>query len=127
MNRRQFLRITASGALVHLASTACGPDADTASDAVAQPELLALLGPEQVREIGRRYREIVPAERDAESLRARILAARPPASRLERAPRTPIAELVRGDFADGRTVVVRGWVLSVTEARQCALFSLLST
>jgi hypothetical protein len=34
---------------------------------------------------------------------------------------------VTDDFAAGRTAVVDGWVLSVTEARQCALFSLLST
>jgi hypothetical protein len=33
--------------------------------------------------------------------------------------------LVARDFADGHTVLVDGWVLSVTEARQCALFSLL--
>ena len=31
---------------------------------------------------------------------------------------------VRDDFANGRTVLVNGWVLAVTEARQCALFSL---
>jgi hypothetical protein len=66
----------------------------------------------------------VPAERDAEALRAAILAA-PRASRLGETPRVPVAELVRSDFAEGRTVVVHGWVLSVTEARQCALFSLL--
>ena len=37
-----------------------------------------------------------------------------------------IAQQVRDDFAAGRTVVVDGWVLSATEARQCALFSLAS-
>jgi hypothetical protein len=129
MDRRQFLRIAAAGAVAPLTSTACGSDADAASDAaaLAQPELLALVGPEQVREIGSQYRRIVPAEHDAESLRAGILAARPWTSRLGWAPRVPIADLVRGDFAAGRTVVVDGWVLSVTEARQCALFSLLPT
>jgi hypothetical protein len=35
-----------------------------------------------------------------------------------------IDDTVHEDFAAGRTVVVDGWVLSVTEARQCALFSL---
>jgi len=126
MDRRQFLRVAATGAVVHLTSTACRSHADAASDAaaLAQPELLALVGPEQVREIGRRYRRAVPAEHDAEALRAAILAASR-ASRLGEAPRVPVAELVRSDFAEGRTVVVHGWVLSVTEARQCALFSLL--
>ena len=30
---------------------------------------------------------------------------------------------IQQDFEAGRTVVVNGWVLSQTEARQCALFS----
>jgi hypothetical protein len=37
-----------------------------------------------------------------------------------------IAAMVRRDFDTGRTVLVNGWVLSATEARQCALFSLLA-
>jgi hypothetical protein len=37
-----------------------------------------------------------------------------------------IDDTVHEDFASGRTVVVDGWVLAVTEARQCALFSLAS-
>ena len=32
-----------------------------------------------------------------------------------------IEELIKSDFTSGRTVVVNGWILSVTEARQCAL------
>lgn len=35
-----------------------------------------------------------------------------------------MAEKVQADFENGETVVVRGWILSRTEARQCALFSL---
>ena len=35
-----------------------------------------------------------------------------------------MARLVHDDFDDGRTVVVDGWILSATEARQCALYSL---
>jgi hypothetical protein len=31
---------------------------------------------------------------------------------------------VKEDFISGNTVMVDGWILSVTEARQCALFSL---
>jgi hypothetical protein len=34
--------------------------------------------------------------------------------------------MIRDDFAAGRTVLVDGWVLSVTEARQAALYSLRS-
>jgi len=30
------------------------------------------------------------------------------------------SDQIRADFADGRTVKVDGWVLSLTEARLCA-------
>lgn len=35
-----------------------------------------------------------------------------------------LAKKVQSDFDEGRIVRVKGWVLSLTEARQCALFSL---
>ncbi len=31
---------------------------------------------------------------------------------------------IKDNFSKGQTVISRGWVISVTEARQCALFSL---
>ena len=31
---------------------------------------------------------------------------------------------IQKDFETGNTVIIKGWILSVTEARQCALFSL---
>jgi hypothetical protein len=82
------------------------------------------MGTDLVRAIGARYREMVPAERTAESLAAAIDDSRPLSSRLPWATRPTVAEMVRTDFARGRTVVVDGWILSATEARQCALYSL---
>lgn len=35
-----------------------------------------------------------------------------------------VEEKVKDDFKSGRILVIKGWVLSETEARQCALFSL---
>ena len=71
-----------------------------------------------MRKIGLRYRALVPSENEVHALYTAILAARPwPPS---------IAGLVEQDFAVGRTMVLQGWVVSVTEARQSALFSLLS-
>jgi len=35
-----------------------------------------------------------------------------------------LAKKIQQDFQQDKTVVVDGWVLSRTEARQCALFSL---
>jgi hypothetical protein len=34
---------------------------------------------------------------------------------------------VKNDFKTGKITIVKGWVLSVTEARQCALFSILQS
>ncbi|WP_370480029.1 hypothetical protein [Tamlana flava] len=35
-----------------------------------------------------------------------------------------ILKKIETDFKNGETIVINGWVLSKTEARQCALFSL---
>ena len=32
---------------------------------------------------------------------------------------------IKNDFEIGNTVMIDGWILSVTEARQCALFSII--
>lgn len=124
LHRRQFLRVSATTALVGLTGAACGPDAAYDLQALARPDLLSILGPDVVHEIGLRYREMVPAEDQVEALRAAILGTRPWTSRLP-GMAAPVSELVQDDFAVDRTVLVRGWVLSVTEARQCALFSFL--
>jgi len=108
MNRRDFLRISALGAAVLTV-----PAREDAT--AAHPDLVAVLGPDPVRAIGAQYRRLVPAENDRLRLRAAILA-----------PRMSIAAMVRRDFETGRTVLVNGWVLAATEARQCALFSLLA-
>lgn len=94
---------------------------------LAEPELLHILGSRaRVRDIGASYRAAVPREDDVEILRNTItagLGVPEPAS--ESALGAHLKRQVGGDFAAGRTVVVNGWVLSVTEARQCALYSLL--
>jgi len=125
LDRRRFLGL-AGGLAAALLGAECAAPADDAPQALAHPDLLATLGADLVRAVGVRYRQTVPAERDADALRAAILASRPWTSRLRPSRRPRVAELVRDDFAGGRTVVVLGWILSATEARQCALYSLLS-
>jgi len=127
MDRRQFLRVTAAGAVTGLSVPVIGAGARGADDrtlrALAYPDLLAVLGAERVRAIGVRYREATPAERDADALGMAI--ARTPERAGGEHARLDSGALVARDFADERTVLVDGWLLSVTEARQCALFSLL--
>jgi hypothetical protein len=80
-----------------------------------------MLGPERAREIGTRYRATVPRENTA-TLREAISSSQHRQFPWIRS--RSIEEQIRDDFAAGRTVVVNGWVLSETEARQCALYSL---
>ena len=119
LDRRRFLQVTAIGVIAALAEPAC---ADDRRDAIDHPQLLDLLGPERVRELGAHYRAATPNETTADSLRAAI--------RNGHASRFPLpasrSSQIREDFESGRTVLVDGWVLSVTEARQAALFSLTS-
>ena len=119
MNRRRFLALSATVA-AGMATTACASGADAA--ALANPDLLSALGPDAVRRLGQRYRENVPRESDAPGLEAAIGASRPWAARIGLSHST-LADQVRDDFDAGRTVVVDGWLLSMTEARQCALYS----
>jgi hypothetical protein len=120
IDRRRFICAAAAGAALTLAgrSPADGRSAADARD-LAHPELLLALGPAAVREIGDAYRALVPAESDRASLE-RALSAE------FRAARSSSEDPVRADFDAGRVIVVHDWVLSRTEARQCALLSLRS-
>ncbi|WP_046865779.1 hypothetical protein [Microvirga massiliensis] len=77
--------------------------------------------------VGREYLRLLPAsEASAEHLLHHLhgadggpLTATNPAKL-----RVLIREAQRNDFAEGRTVMVDGWVLSETEARLCALAAL---
>ena len=129
MDRRQFLRVTAAGAVTGLSVPVISAGARGADDralrALAYPELLGVLGAERVHAIGVSYRDATPTERDVSALRTAIAIARTPERAGGEHARLDSGALVARDFADERTVLVEGWLLSVTEARQCALFSLL--
>jgi len=129
MDRRQFLDVTATSALAAgLPSGGRATNAGAAFNlhALAQPDLLPILGPEAVREIGVRYRELVPSENQLQALHAAILGTRPRSSPIPWLAGPSIGAMVAEDFAAGRTLVVQGWVLSTTEARQSALYSMLA-
>jgi len=122
LDRRRFLQLTAAGIAAGLTNTACAPDTAENAQAVGKPALLEMLGSDRVRKIGTEYRAAVPNENTAAALRAAIAG-----SQHKGFPwigRGSIEEQIQDDFADARTVVVGGWVLSETEARQCALYSL---
>lgn len=110
MKRRTF--ITTAGAILATASLplACAP-VDTESN----PAALSLIwAPETIIDIGRKYRALVPDEDGKRTL----------ANLLSDGDTTEGEARAKADFMEGRQVWVDGWLLSVTEARQCALYSL---
>jgi hypothetical protein len=121
VDRRRFLQLSALGVIASVTESACSAaDRDTA--AADRPQLLAMLGPDRVRQLGAHYRAATPNENSADALRAAISNGHGFRSPL--ISHGSLDDQIRDDFAAGRTVVVDGWVLSVTEARQAALFSL---
>lgn len=126
MHRRRFVQVAAAGALA-LGLPDAGPEAPARLHALAHPGLLALFGDRRkVLEIGVAHRTAFPSERTPATLSATLLAGAGAAAHL---PDTLLHERlerqVRRDFERGHTVRLNGWILSRTEARQCALYSLL--
>jgi hypothetical protein len=73
--------------------------------------------------LGAAYLERVPSEASTDTLVAAILPDRSAdrARTLGDGLRDTVGQRVRDDFATGRTLVLRGWVVSVTEGRLAAL------
>lgn len=85
--------------------------------------------PDSARRIGEAYLRLHPQEADAASLRSSLAAQKDGAAGpLEAMGAGELASWMRnrrrGDFRDRRTVAVDGWILSITEARLCALLFL---
>ena len=70
----------------------------------------------EISRIGKEYLLKVPLENDSSFLEELISCSS--------ANPMSIKERIKQDFAAGNTVIIRGWILSITEARQCALLSL---
>jgi hypothetical protein len=116
----------AAGGTVSVAWSAMAGDREPTPQAIlATPHLLDMLRDQRlVCELGERYRELTPSEDTVEILERAIFAdldaIAPATAPLE----IRVDDRIRRDFADERTITLRGWILSVTEARQCALYSL---
>lgn len=131
MERRDFLLATAAGsAAVSLpAAILSGIDPFDGARTLAHPTALQTIGPaEFVRELGRAYRTRRPEEDDpkvlAEAIRGNDDGH---ATDLETHAALSVRpdRRIQADFEEGRTVQLDGWILSVTEARQAALHSIL--
>jgi hypothetical protein len=130
MRRRTFVRLTAAASIaLHLTGLECKPKANTFSRILSQPGALEhICDAQTIRQIGEAYQNMVPNENN-QSVLTRLLATDASDNQLsESSDSASIASYldkrVRDDFTQNKTVIINGWILSLTEARQCALFSL---
>lgn len=100
--------------------------------ALAQPKFLSrLCDSDTIRSLGRAYLKLKPEETRGDVLLNDLLTEKSRRDFLKThnliKAESQIEKKIKFDFANDNIVVVQGWVLSVTEARQCAFFSLLNT
>ena len=130
MQRRKFLQLTAVGGTVMLVTgISCNSGHPSADEILGKPELLAqICDLKTLKEIGMAYRMQTVSETEADKLTTLLLtdsAGKPVSATSDSsAIQSTINRKIARDFETGNIVIVNGWVLAVTEARQCALLYL---
>ena len=133
MKRRKFILYTAiSTAAVSLPFLNCSSPDQELDKKLAMPETLAQTYDEKtIMEIGQAYGKTYPDEysiSDLEKLLTKTETGKSIAgSESTEMINSTLNAMVKKDFQTGDTVVLNGWILSKTEARQCALFTLIKT
>jgi hypothetical protein len=128
MKRSTFIRLSAAGvASFYIPAVGCNSHYKLANKTVAQPQLLAHICEEKtIKEIGTAYKRQVPVEEGAQKLARLILTDTSGKAIPETTDNNTLQALlnqkIAHEFETGQTVMVKGWVLSQTEARQCALY-----
>ena len=123
MRRRHFMFLTTTGMAALSLPIACSSSGEVSfPNDLAKPELLQSIWEEEtMRQIGFAYRQMNPEEAEQAKLLAKLYEyVKPDESNL-------IEEIARQtieDFKLAHTIQIDGWILSRTEARQCALYSL---
>jgi len=125
MERRAFVRLSAYTALAITLPFADACKSKAGDDPWVQPLFFShIANVKTINEAGTAYRKMVASEDDKGKLTALLTAQNTITSKY--AIQTSLDNRVKEDFKTGKTFTVSGWVLSVTEARQCALFSILN-
>lgn len=127
MKRRTFIA-TASIAAIGLPVAYYFKKRISKGNPLTTAEMLSLFCDERgLKEIGAAYRKLVPADNEKQKLTDLILTAAD-GKKVKASDWSGVEELiskkVHEDFVNRQVIILQGWVISVTEARQCALFSL---
>ena len=115
MERRRFVILALAGtAVAGIPLSRCGSGTDA-----NLPELLyQMIGRNKAIEIGKAYVGRFPSESRQDKLTQLISAT------LNEQPATPVNVRIQNEFRNGKIVIINGWILSLTEARQSALYYL---
>lgn len=130
MTRRSFL-FNSLGTIAAFTLTfiGCREKVSSKTSALYLPELLSLLVDEKtIREIGKAYISLAPNQTTNSYLISLLMTDSNGKKLSEKASastiRSDLGKKIVADFKKGNFLFVNGWVLSETEAQQCALFSL---
>jgi hypothetical protein len=130
MKRRTFIRISAA-----TASTVFFPILNCSSE-LNQIELLAkpislsdIITAESIVELGEYYQKQIPDESNKNILISLLLRNYDGKNISESSDnlliQNSLKHRIKQDFVKNKIIVIDGWILSKTEARQCALYSLI--
>jgi hypothetical protein len=131
VKRRSFIFISLVGATtIAIPLLNCNNRDKAIKKYLAQPSFLShICDAKTIREIGYAYKAQFPAEAKEELL-VNLLLAGGTDKLFSHSPGNSLInsfldKKIQQDFKTGKTVIVNGWILSVTEAKQCALFSMI--
>ncbi len=129
MRRRKFIQIAAYSAAAISVPLLNGCSEKPINAAIAQPQFLAhIFDAKTMLETGQAYLKQVPEENNKNKLADLLINNSSVTSTSgAKAVYTIMDKKVRQDFETNKIAVVNGWILSITEARQCALLSLMKS
>ena len=122
MNRRKFITNVGIGFTVLPVLTGCESNSEWLNTLARPTTVTQFCDEKELLAIGNAYINKFPDEDSPRKLQRLLLEKHSPSSQQQLLE--DIQADKAGDFKSGRTVIVNGWVLSRTEARQCALYTL---
>lgn len=123
MKRRKFLLLSLPGLAISLVAVWLYKIKTSVKRDLTPSDLTGICDKNTLLKIGNAYR-IKTGENNREYLEELLL---DDSELRDSELRIFLNNKVTEDFDKGNTILIEGWLLSVTEARQCALFSLLET
>ena len=130
MHRRTYCELTTMAVLgLFIPLAGCSSRNTEFERTLSLPFTLASISdPATIDALGKAYMDMAPGENTEKTLMDNLLLDAGnnaiPTTTENFELKELLQQKVQSDFERGNTVIVSGWVLSVTEARQCALFSL---